>query len=159
MSRKLIQDKICIRELGELKLVGFRVLCDGNQYIKEIPKASQKLQHRLHDIKHVKNSQKQVGAFVVDASSEQNDGYWVCVEVDRFEDIPSDMNTLIVPPQKYAFILHEGSNSEIRSSYELLHQWTIENNHERLLKKWHIEIFHDFENKDQLRIELFDTII
>ncbi|ANX11403.1 transcription activator [Fictibacillus arsenicus] len=148
-----------IRQLEELKLVGFRVLCDGDQYINEIPKASLALQDRIMDIKQVISPDQQIGAFIVDATSETEDGYWVCVQVDKYEDIPEDMISLTVPPQKYAMITHEGSNHDIRNSYERLHEWIMKNNYSRALNKWHIERFLNYENKNQLKVQLFDTIL
>lgn len=40
-----------IKEVGELKLVGFRVLCPDDQYIVEIPKTSLQLNKRISEIK------------------------------------------------------------------------------------------------------------
>jgi predicted transcriptional regulator YdeE len=159
MNGNILQDKISIQQLEELKLVGFRVLCDGDQYINEISKASLSLQNRKMDIKHVISPDRQIGAFIVDADSETEDGYWVCVQVDKYEDIPEDMVSLTVPPQKYAMITHEGPNHDIRNSYEKLHEWTIKNSYTRALNKWHIERFLDYKNKDQLKVQLFDTIL
>jgi predicted transcriptional regulator YdeE len=159
MSGKILQEKITIKDLGEQKLVGFRVLCEGDQYLQEISKASLNLQHRLKDIKHVISPDHQIGAFIVDAASEREDGYWVCVQVDKYEDIPSDMVTLTVPQQKYAVITHEGPNYEIKNSYEMLHQWILQNNYQRALNKWHLELFLEFENKNHLMVRLFDTIL
>ncbi|MGE7946372.1 hypothetical protein [Lysinibacillus sp. NPDC093688] len=39
-----------IKEVGELKLVGFRVLCPDDQYIIEIPKTSLQLNKRISEI-------------------------------------------------------------------------------------------------------------
>jgi predicted transcriptional regulator YdeE len=159
MNGNILQDKISIRQLDELKLVGFRVLCDGDQYINEIPKTSLTIQDRIIDIKHVISPDQQIGAFMVDSASETEDGYWVCVQVKIFEDIPEDMVSLTVPPQKYAVITHEGPNHDIRNSYERLHEWIMKNNYTRVLNKWHIELFLDYENKNQLKVQLFDTIL
>jgi predicted transcriptional regulator YdeE len=159
MSGKILQEKITIKNLGEQKLVGFRVLCEGDQYLQEISKASLNLQHRLKDIKHVISPDHQIGAFIVDAASEHEDGYWVCVQVDKYEDIPRDMVTLTVPQQKYAVITYEGPNYEIKNSYEMLHQWILQNNYQRALNKWHLELFHEYGNKNLLKVQLFDTIL
>lgn len=53
-----------IKELSELRLVGFRVVCSGDQYIEEIPKASLQLSKRIREIKHVLDPFHQYGAFV-----------------------------------------------------------------------------------------------
>ncbi|WP_255505284.1 GyrI-like domain-containing protein [Lysinibacillus sphaericus] len=62
-------------------------------------------------MKHVENSSQQVGAFVVDHDFE--DGYWVCVEVKKYEHIPDDMVTLTIPSQKYAALEHKGADCKI----------------------------------------------
>lgn len=45
--------QINLKELKELKLVGFRVLCPTDQYLIEIPKTSLQLSKRISEIKHV----------------------------------------------------------------------------------------------------------
>ncbi|WP_316246782.1 hypothetical protein [Paenibacillus ihumii] len=40
-----------IVELNEKKLVGIRVICPGDQYVSEIPKAAIQLKERLGEIK------------------------------------------------------------------------------------------------------------
>jgi len=101
-----------------------------------------------------------VGAFVVGDCSDEEDGYWVCIEVDEYRDIPTGMVTLTIPAQRYAVINHTGSNVEIRKTYELLHTWIQENEYERILSAWHLEI-SDMSRDDATsddEIELYDTI-
>ncbi|WP_231893437.1 hypothetical protein [Rossellomorea aquimaris] len=52
MSYKFLQEKKIIA-LGELKLVGIRVLCSGGQYASEIQKASLLLKRRASEIKSI----------------------------------------------------------------------------------------------------------
>ncbi|MFC4408843.1 GyrI-like domain-containing protein [Chungangia koreensis] len=151
-------ESITIIELPESKLVGFRVLCHGDQYANEIPKASSQLSERLHEVKHVINPDVQIGAFVVENETDEEDGYWVCVEVTEFEDIPSGMVVLTIPSQHYAVVRYEGPNYEIRSSYEELHLWIEKNNYNRLLNKWHLERFYKWTNPEKIEVELLDTI-
>ena len=145
-------------ELQEIKLVGFRVLCPGDQYTFEIPKASFKLSERIHEVKHVINPDIQIGAFVVENETNEEDGYWVCVEVKEYEDIPTGMVPLTIPAQQYAVTRYKGPNYEIRNAYEELHLWIEENNHTRLLNKWHIERFYEWNNPEKVDVELLDTI-
>ena len=147
-----------IKEVGELNLVGFRVLCPDDQYIVEIPKTSLQLNKRISEIKHVKNPLQQVGAFVVEHEFGKEDGYWVCVEVKEFEDIPHEMVTLTIPPQRYAALRHKGANYKIMDAYKKLHLWIEENKYERLKNKWHLEIFHSMKDSENLDVELLDTI-
>ena len=147
-------------ELGEKRLVGIRVVCPGDQYVLEIPKASFKLKERLHEIDDVKSPARLVGAFIVGDFTEEEDGYWVCVEVNEIRQVPEGMVSLIVPKQKYAVIRHKGPNYEIRSTYEQLHHWIEENNIERLQRAWHLEISDEWGNKgiSDVVVDLYDTI-
>jgi predicted transcriptional regulator YdeE len=88
------------------KLVGLRVVCDGDQYLNEIPKTSVVLRERLQQIREVVKPERMVGAFIVGDCSDKEDGYWVCVEVQEYSEIPDGMVTLTIPAQKYAVIKH-----------------------------------------------------
>jgi predicted transcriptional regulator YdeE len=157
MSETTIQNKT-IKELDELKLVGYRVLCSGDQYIVEIPKASLRLSERISEIKQVVNPLQQFGAFVVENQTADEDGYWVCVEVKEYKDIPTDMVTLTVPPQRYAVTRHKGPNYKIMDSYNELHKWIEENNYLRQKNKWHLEKFYNWNDLENVDVELLDTI-
>ena len=150
--------KNTIKEIDELKLVGFRVLCAGDQYIVEIPKATARLHERIDDIKHAVSPIQWYGAFVVENETEDTDGYWVCVEVGEFEDIPSDMVTLTVPAQLYAAARYTGENDKIMNAYEELHQWIAENNYIRLKDQWHLEKYYGWNDVRNVDVELLDTI-
>lgn len=62
MNRQLIHN-ISVKEVRARKLVGFRVLCENDEYKNEIPKASKSLDNRLGEIKHLQNKDTQIGAF------------------------------------------------------------------------------------------------
>jgi predicted transcriptional regulator YdeE len=145
-------------ELGELKLIGIRVLCPPDQYLTEIPKAIHLLSKRLKEIKGAVNPEQLVGAFKVEEDSPEEDGYWIGIEVKEFIRVPDGMFTLKIPPQKYASIRHKGPNDEIGNSYRKLHRSIEEKGHKRLKNKWHIEIHHSWERLEDLDIELLDTI-
>ncbi|WP_394140204.1 GyrI-like domain-containing protein [Cytobacillus oceanisediminis] len=147
-----------VKELREMKLAGFRVLCPGDQYIKEIPKAISLLNERSGEIKHVLNPHQLVGAFFVEESSQEEDGYWICFEVKEIEKVPTGMTSLVIPAQKYASLRHKGSNHEIGNSYSKLHGWIEEKGYSRLKDKWHLEIHHKWNNLNDLDIELLDAI-
>lgn len=157
MSETTILNKT-IKELDEIKLVGFRVLCSDDQYIIEIPKASIRLNKRISEIKQVINPVQQYGAFVVETETDDKDGYWVCVAVKEYEDIPSDMVTLTVPSQRYAVTRHKGINKKIMNVYKELHKWITDNKYSRLKNKWHLEKFYRWDDPENIDVELFDTI-
>lgn len=157
MNVKKIKEPV-VKKLEELKLTGFRVLCAGEEYAIEIPKASKQLESRFSEIKKVKNRDIQFGAFIVDTNSEEEEGYWVAVEVERFEDTPEGMVTLTIPAQRYASVQYEGANTGIFNAYGELHTWAAEQGHKRLKDKWHVEIFKSWDDPNNLVVELLDTI-
>ncbi|MGV2941325.1 GyrI-like domain-containing protein [Mesobacillus sp. LC4] len=147
-----------VKHCTEIKLVGIRVLCPGDEYLKEIPKASRQLSERSDEIKNVVDHSLQHGAFVVDNSSDKEDGYWVCVEVSDYENIPAGMVTLTIPPQRYAVLRHKGSNEKIREAYSELHQWIQKHGYKRVTDKWHLEVFQNWTDSQDIDVELMDTI-
>lgn len=157
MPVKVIQDEKVIT-LQEMKLVGYRVWCAGEEYAEEIPKTSRLIGNRLKEIKKVRNKDLQYGAFIVDARMESEDGYWVAIEVEEFEDIPKDMVTLTIPAQKYARAIYRGSNKRIFDAYDQLHKWESEQGYQQSTDKWNVEIFQSWQNPDQLIVELYDAI-
>ncbi|MFT0603863.1 GyrI-like domain-containing protein [Bacillus cereus] len=157
MSEQLLQN-MAVKELDEMKLVGFRVLCPGDQFIKEIPKTSMLLNKRINEIKQVMNPSIQVGAFVVNECSNEKEGYWVCVQVKGYKDIPKGMVMLTVPPQKYPVLKYKGPNTNIMSAYNDLHKWVEKKGYSRSLTKWHLEIYHSWEDPKELVVELLDTV-
>ncbi|GIO27977.1 GyrI-like domain-containing protein [Ornithinibacillus bavariensis] len=151
-----------IKDLEEIRLVGFRVLCEGDKYQEEIPKAANLLHRRTDEIKHVLNSGKQIGAFIVEEFPSEKDGYWVSVQVSKYEDIPKDMVSLTVPPQKYAITLHQGHKHLIRKSHERLQEWLIRKRIKSANDCWNLEFYQQFEINenvpDDLEVVLYNSI-
>ncbi|WP_226683243.1 GyrI-like domain-containing protein [Sutcliffiella horikoshii] len=147
-----------VKNMEVLNLTGYRVLCAAEEYAVEIPKASKLLESRLSEINNVKNRDIQFGAFIVDTKSEEEDGYWVAVEVEEFEETPEGMVTLTVPAQRYAAAKYDGANTGIFNAYEELHSWAAEQGYIRRKDKWHIEIFKSWDDPNNLVVELLDTV-
>jgi len=147
-----------IKQLDEVKLVGFRILCPGDQYIVEIPKASKRLSECLPEIKIVINPSWQYGAFVVESKAKEEDGYFICVEVSKFEELPDNMMSLTIPAQQYAVWRHKGPNYKITNAYNDLHNWIEANQYKRLTGQWHLEIFHSWTDTNNVNVELLDTV-
>lgn len=149
-----------VTKLSEMKLVGLRVVCDGDQYVRAIPKAANLLKSRLSEIKEVLSPVRLVGVFIAGDYSEAEDGYWVCVEVKDVVEVPEGMVSVMIPEQTYAVIRHTGPNHEIRQTYETLHTWMRENEYERKLRAWHLEITEEWDVLDasNVQVDLYDTI-
>ena len=147
-----------IETLGQLHLVGIRVRCPGEEYMLEIPLAAKQLDERKEEIANVLNLPYQFGAFVVDASSEDEEGYWVCYQVKKVEHVPEGMVGLTIPSQIYAVMKHKGSNKKILHTYEKLHSWIDKSVSKRKLDAWHLERFYEFKDTDRMEVDLMDTI-
>ncbi|WP_231893436.1 GyrI-like domain-containing protein [Rossellomorea aquimaris] len=80
------------------------------------------------------------------------------MEVESFNDIPSDMVCLTIPAQTYATANFQGSNEHIQNAYKELHKWMEIQNLKRSLDSWHLEIFHSWEDVENIDVELLDTI-
>ena len=116
------------------------------------------LTERISEIRQVVNPNIQIGAFVVENQSLDEDGYWVAVEVKEYEDIPTDMVTLTIPPQRYAVLKYTGANNKIVDAYNDLHNWIEDNQYVRLKNRWHIERFYEWMDTEKVDVELMDTI-
>jgi predicted transcriptional regulator YdeE len=154
----MITRNIKVKEIGGLNLVGFRVVCAGDQYTTEIPKAAAKLKERVDEIQHLVNSQVQLGAFVAEDATGDLDGYWVGMEVEKIDVIPPGMVSLTIPPQIYVSTFYQGTNHGIREAYRDMHEWAKINGYARRRDLWHVERFYRFDNSDQVEVELLDTV-
>ncbi|MDT9024182.1 GyrI-like domain-containing protein [Rossellomorea yichunensis] len=154
----MITRNIKVKKNGELNLIGFRVVCPGDQYIIEIPKAASKLKERVHEIQHLINKQIQLGAFIAEDTTGDLDGYWVGMEVEKIEVIPPGMVSLTIPPQTYVSTFYQGTNHGIRDAYRDMHEWAGINGYARRRDLWHLEKFHRFDSGEQVEVELLDTV-
>ncbi|TGB04431.1 GyrI-like domain-containing protein [Halobacillus salinus] len=157
---KLLIQEAANKSLPALKLVGFRVLCrSGEEYVEEIPKAVDQLFVQKSEIPHVVTSNGYYGVFMVDACHPDVDGYWVCMEVGEFGELPEGMEELTIPEQTYATITYQGPHTYIMKAYRELHDWISKKGCERLLNTWHLEKYSAFPSSDKhLDVELYDTI-
>lgn len=157
--KPLVQEATTKR-VDELTLVGFRVLCrKGEDYVKEIPKAVERLNERKKEIQHLADLNRYFGAFMVDACHPEYDGYWVCMEVNKLDVLPSGMESLYVPSQLYATIPYQGPNTQIMVAYRELHEWIAYHGYDRLLGTWHLEKYEGFPTeRTKVDVELYDTI-
>ncbi|MCA0173825.1 GyrI-like domain-containing protein [Bacillus sp. RAR_GA_16] len=153
-----MERNVHIETLGQLHLVGIRVRCPGEAYVLKIPLVAKQLDERKKEIAHVLNLPYQIGAFVVETSSEEEEGYWVCYQVKKIENVPDGMVAITVPSQSYAVMKHQGSNKNILHTYEELHHWIEKSGSKRKLGAWHLERFYHYEDTEQIEVDLLDTI-
>ncbi|WP_245807785.1 GNAT family N-acetyltransferase [Halobacillus massiliensis] len=146
-----------IKEYESIHLVGFRVLCEGSEYVHEIPKAAEKLDQRISEIPRLKKPALQIGAFKVKETSAEEDGYWVCYQVESYDKVPEGMVSLTIPAQAYAVYRVTGANTKIPQAYEHIHQWMEQEGYPRLLDHWHLEKYFRSGRADDIDVELMDT--
>jgi predicted transcriptional regulator YdeE len=150
-----------IRELEALQLVGIRVVCaDEAGYIDAIPQASYQLRHRLDEISGVIDPHLMVGVYKPGDTVAEEDGYWVCTRVDRFEAVPEGMMAVSVPAQRYAVKWHYGPRSKVGETYRKLHKLMDDAGLLRNSQAWHIEMQRNWGVPEETDIEmdLYDTI-
>ncbi|MBN9653467.1 GyrI-like domain-containing protein [Halobacillus sp. GSS1] len=141
-----------VEEKEAFTLIGYRVVCDGEDYIMEIPKAAEKLHHRFPE------ADVQIGAFIPGECKEENDGYWIGVPQSPETAVPDDMESLLIEKQTYAITTYEGSNDRIREAYESLHHWMEWKGYPLELTAWHVEVYHSWQDKEELHMELWETV-
>ncbi|RIW33603.1 AraC family transcriptional regulator [Bacillus salacetis] len=148
-----------VTELKEMKLIGFRVVCeDTESYGREIPKAFVLLDSRRDEIKNLIDPVKLIGAFKVVDSPHEDDGYWVCFEVNEIEDIPEGMVSLVIPAQIFGVLHFQGHASQIFGVYSHLHQWLDEKGYRGNLEGWNLEIYSRWSENDNV-VNLYNPII
>ena len=83
---------------------------------------------------------------------------WVLAEVSAFDDVPVNMETLIIPQGLYAVFLHKGSNAD-NSTFQYIFQTWLPNSTQYLLdNRPHFEILgekyknNDFSSEEQIWI-------
>lgn len=112
-----------ILEKGEFKAVGLQVLAEWEQLVTKMPEKWEVFKDNVHKIKHrTENTMMNI------SRSEEGGVYvqLICVQVDKFEDVPPEMTTLSVPAQKYIHHRHNDNIEKITESFGLMYDWAKE---------------------------------
>jgi predicted transcriptional regulator YdeE len=142
-----------VKELGEMLLVGIHVVCvNESEYVVAIPRAAFELKQRITEIPNTLNSHLMVGAYKAD--NDPDGGYWVCVQVERFGDIPNGMGVVEISPQRYAVKWHYGHRSEVSRAYHELHELIHDAGHQRKPMVWSLEMLRNWGHSEESEIEL-----
>ncbi|WP_164669418.1 GyrI-like domain-containing protein [Virgibacillus doumboii] len=144
---------------GEMKLVGIRLVCSTlKEYQEKIPAVVETMHNRLDEIENKTNPDVFIGIHKVDATEEE-DGYWKCVEVTEFNDVPNGMDAIVIPAQEYAAISHDGIKWEIHQAYGKMHQQIEDSEYERIYNAWTLETFDQRKQEEEIiRCTLYDPI-
>lgn len=109
-----------IVEKGGFKAVGLQVLAEWEQLYTKMPEKWEIFKENVHKINH------RTGNTMMDISRSEEGGVYVqliCVQVEKFEDVPPEMTTLSVPTQKYIHHRHEGDIGKIAASFGSIYEW------------------------------------
>ncbi|WP_162463339.1 effector binding domain-containing protein [Paenibacillus psychroresistens] len=147
--------EIRFSQLEELLLVGFRLknpqeLLNTNA----IPHAAHELKRRFAEISHTIDSAPMIGAFKTGECSDDEAGYWVCVQITQLGTVPEGMLALRIPAQKYAVNWFFGHRSESKKRYAKMQR--LINNAARQLKlqAWNLEIAKSWGELQEVEVEL-----
>jgi len=128
----MLLDNVKIIVKQAIKLVGYSIQASLNVDIQagiveklreEFVDRSAQIVNRIDD-----------GMYLVQIYSE---GEWtpdvafthiVAAEVQAFQDIPNGMITHIIPEGRFILFMHEGPESEIDATYDLINEWLKRNN-------------------------------
>ena len=73
---------------------------------------------------------------------------WAAVEVSNFENVPSDMKTLIVPSGLYAVFLHSGPAVEAHKTYQYIFAEWLPNSEYVVDERPHFAVMDEKYKKD-----------
>ncbi|WP_025025922.1 GyrI-like domain-containing protein [Caldalkalibacillus mannanilyticus] len=145
----------------DLRLVGVHLQCENlSEYQIEIPKAQQNLQSLMNKIEHIISPTIFYGVHKADAD-ETEDGYWKCVAVERYENIPEGLVTLTIPQGRYSVLLHTGSAKDIHHTYNHLHKQIEEAGLEIEMSRWTIEEYNFNQPTDHninMKVQIHEPI-
>jgi predicted transcriptional regulator YdeE len=127
----MLLDNIEIVERQEVKLVGYSLEASLNDIIQS--KIVAKLREELSDKSNLIKSRLDEGIYLVQIyphcewTPDVVYRHIIAIEVSTFEDIPEGMITHSIPSGRYIKFSHEGPESEIGNTYDLINEWLEKN--------------------------------
>jgi predicted transcriptional regulator YdeE len=118
---------VSVVSLGEIRLVGLKVVGRRSELSHRVPMAWLELVSRLESIPHVVDRDVFHGAFLegdhLGASADGVYTYWACTEVRGAETPPDGLLSLVLPARTYATAHVQGTAAAIDATYVALAQW------------------------------------
>lgn len=127
-----------IAKKGAIHLVGLKVSCPFEEFPIEIPKASLVLKSRVGEIKHVVQSDVQIGVHKEQPAPEE-DAYFICYQVSAIADVPEGMIGITVPERAYAVAEYQGLPEGCHTTYARLDDWITEQGMHKEPAAWTLE--------------------
>lgn len=110
--------------LDEFKVIGFKRTFIEDQLRIEMPRLWNVFMSRLREIENRSDT------YVMDISLEvveKNYTQCICSRVENFDYVPSGMDAIVIPSQKYIHFIHEGNVNDIWLSFLKMQNWAKEN--------------------------------
>ena len=73
---------------------------------------------------------------------------WAGVEVSDFNEIPADMETLIIPTGKYAVFIHKGAAAKANETYQAIFTQWLPNSEYKVDERPHFAVMSEKYKKD-----------
>lgn len=117
-----------IVQKNAFKVVGIKVEATWEELWTQMPQAWDQFIDRYDEI----DNRVEDNCFMDISVEKKGELYtqFICTEVTGFEDIPTNMEILEVPSQKYIFHQHRGTLHEIASSFGEIYAWAEANGHD-----------------------------
>jgi predicted transcriptional regulator YdeE len=110
--------------LNEFKVIGFKVTCSEERLGTEMPELWKSFMARAGEIKNRSDN------YIMDICIEvvgKDYTQCICLKVDDFDFVPSGMDAIVIPSQKYIHHRHEGNVKDIWLSFWNMQKWAKEN--------------------------------
>lgn len=147
-------------EKGDMKFVGIRLQCDSTEdYQVKIPEAVRELKGRTSEIARPVDRESIFGLFKVEAQPSE-DGYWVCLRVEEFENVADGLEGVSIERNKYAMIRHIGMAKDLHQTYANLHEQIAEAGYRRVPDHWTIEEYSPNHEQStyMINVSLYDPV-
>lgn len=94
-------------------------------------------------ISHIKNIVHPEVAYGITKDNVDTFTYFAAIEVEKIEDVPKDMESLILPPQEYAVFSYQGNPSGVEQAIKNAREVLDSSNTQRLEKEFWMELYED----------------
>lgn len=131
-----------LEKVERFKVVGIRIIDEMENLNTRIQQAGKELRERIHEIRGVKNPDVLYG--ISPPNYKGNPGpldFYVCIEVDPFENLPHGMVNITIDPQLYAVCDCSHSMNEKGNAYDFTSSWMKENQYDYLDAAYYFEVY------------------
>ncbi|HEU5138697.1 MAG TPA: GyrI-like domain-containing protein [Bacillales bacterium] len=136
--------KMRLEPVERFKVVGIRIIDEMENLNARIQQAARELQERMHEIRGVRNPDVLYG--ISPPNYKGNPGpldFYVCVEVDPFENLPYGMVNITIDPELYAVCTYEKDSMNNKgNAYDFTTTWLQEKGYEYFDAAYYFEVYN-----------------